>query len=445
MAEKNGNHAVICLSNEEEEEEYNEVDEETTSQSCSEEGGDWNHEESDLESFEDSDEDGDLKSTKVKLTEVVDSEDSCNRVIHHLRGGSDLKELKLVECKAYLRKQGLRLTGNKAVCIQRIKEHWRVNEGEGEKLYPRSSFFINCTGDACTGDVVLFTQKVHERNEKVTRGRNLLGKRTIAGRIVKESYGAAKQQHTFTVEVLWSNGFKRLPPMFPLLVKGRYLYKMKTFRQRWDNEEERSKILAEKHRRGAEARRVRAMKNTARPAKQGSKQRKQSHHARSPMRRRNQEFLASAEMERQKKQNQTKDNKAGAPSNAMTFAPFHDRTNQMPVVPTVSHAYQNSGFQIGVRHANCSVDQGGQRFQAYPDSGFQIGARHVNCSVDQGGSLHPNHRFQAYPDSGFQIGGRNVTSSVEQGGNFHPNYGFHAYQFNANFMPPGNWVWRPRR
>lgn len=26
-----------------------------------------------------------------------------------------------------------------------------------------------------------------------------LGRRTVAGRVVKESYGAAKQQHTFTV------------------------------------------------------------------------------------------------------------------------------------------------------------------------------------------------------------------------------------------------------
>lgn len=33
------------------------------------------------------------------------------------------------------------------------------------------------------------------------RGGEQSGKRTIAGRIVKESYGAAKQQHTFTVRL----------------------------------------------------------------------------------------------------------------------------------------------------------------------------------------------------------------------------------------------------
>lgn len=75
---------------------------------------------------------------------------------------------------------------------------------------------------------------------------------------MKESYGAAKQQHTFTVrliavimgylsltsihlvivvsviekvEILWSVGLKKLPPFFPLLIKGRNLYRLKTFRQ----------------------------------------------------------------------------------------------------------------------------------------------------------------------------------------------------------------------
>lgn len=35
----------------------------------------------------------------------------------------------------------------------------------------------------------------------MTRHGKVLGKRTIAGRVVKESYGAAKQQHTFTVRL----------------------------------------------------------------------------------------------------------------------------------------------------------------------------------------------------------------------------------------------------
>lgn len=53
---------------------------------------------------------------------------------------------------------------------------------------------VSCNaGDVCKGDVVLFRQKVHKKQG------NIVGKRTVAGRIVKESYGASKQQHTFTV------------------------------------------------------------------------------------------------------------------------------------------------------------------------------------------------------------------------------------------------------
>lgn len=42
-----------------------------------------------------------------------------------LVAGSDLKALNVKECKAYLRKHGLRLSGTKAVFIERIVEHWR--------------------------------------------------------------------------------------------------------------------------------------------------------------------------------------------------------------------------------------------------------------------------------------------------------------------------------
>ncbi|KAL5992684.1 hypothetical protein ACLOJK_013603 [Asimina triloba] len=132
--------------------------------------------------------------------------------------------------------------------------------------------------DVCKGDVVLFTQRVYKKFDIVSRAGDPIGKRTIAGRVVKESYGAAKQQHTFTVEILWCKGVKKLPPLFPLLVKGRNLYRLKTFRQRWDDEAERLKVLAEKHRRGAAARQIRAMKK-AKSAVRGAKHGKHSCHA----------------------------------------------------------------------------------------------------------------------------------------------------------------------
>lgn len=83
-----------------------------------------------------------------------------------------------------------------------------------------------------------------------------MGTRTVAGQVVKESYGSSKQQHTFTIEVLWCEGIQKLPPLYPLLVKGRNLYRLMTMRQRWANEEDRVKVLSEKHGRGAAARKV---------------------------------------------------------------------------------------------------------------------------------------------------------------------------------------------
>ncbi|KHN42064.1 CDPK-related protein kinase [Glycine soja] len=206
-----------------------------------------------------------IRHTDGKLTYEsddgdVDDSSLSDKVVALLREGKDIESLKLNECKAYLRNHCLRIAGNRDVCVARIKEHWRLKHGSGYTIYPRSSFTINCTGDVCMGDVVLFRQKVYEKFHKVTRHGKTLGNRTVAGRVVKESYGAAKQQHTFTVEVLWSSGVRKLPPLSPLLVKGRNLYKQKTYRQRWKNEADRIEVLSEKHKRGAAARSMRSLK-----------------------------------------------------------------------------------------------------------------------------------------------------------------------------------------
>lgn len=186
----------------------------------------------------------------------LDEEDakSFDKVQKIIEDGQ-LEKLKVDQCKVYLRKNGLRLTGNKVTLLQRIKEHREIVNG-GEKKYPVSSFVLNCKGDACTGDVVMFEQNVYEMFNIASRSASgpPCGTRIVAGRIVKESYGAAKQQHTFTIEVLWSKGEKPLPPLHPLLIKGRNLYRLKTLRQRWGDEGERQKVLMDKHSRGGVAR-----------------------------------------------------------------------------------------------------------------------------------------------------------------------------------------------
>ncbi|KZV15748.1 zinc finger CCCH domain-containing protein 62 [Dorcoceras hygrometricum] len=180
------------------------------------------------------------------------SYDTVQKIIE----GGQMQKLKVDQCKIYLRKHGLRLSGNKDTLIWRIKEHIDIIDGGGESIYPASSFLLNCKGDACMGDVVMFEHNVYEAFNIASRGGSgaPCGTRVVVGRIIKESYGAAKQQHTFTIEVLWSKGEKPLPPLHPLLIKGRNLYRLKTLRQKWEDEGERQKILMEKHTRGGAAR-----------------------------------------------------------------------------------------------------------------------------------------------------------------------------------------------
>ncbi|MBA0833903.1 hypothetical protein Goarm_006314 [Gossypium armourianum] len=230
MSDKKGKAkpTLISLSSSEEEDETEEEDgddDDYEDRSFSSSSGDETEEEEEEEEEEEGEEGND--SDDNDRTENDDS--LCNGVITLLKEGGDLESLSLKQLKAYLRNHGLRITGTKAVCQQRILEHWRIKDGRAEALYPRSSFFINCTGDVCKGDVVLFTQKVYKKFNKMTRRGKLLGKRTIAGRVVKESYGKAKQQHTFT---------------------------------HWSDEAERKHVLAEKHKRGNAARLVKAMKRT---------------------------------------------------------------------------------------------------------------------------------------------------------------------------------------
>ncbi|KAH9608639.1 hypothetical protein KSS87_011146 [Heliosperma pusillum] len=194
--------------------------------------------------------DSDFRCSEEDEEEEDDDDDPCeedgddDQVLRFLQEKRDLQELSLQACKSYLRQHGLRMSGNKDECVQRVLEHWRIKDG-AEILYPRSSFNINCKGDVCRGDTVLFKQKV---------------------------------------EVLWSKGVKKLPPLFPLLVKGRNLYRLETYRQPWKNESERRNVLAEKHKRGAAARFKREKRKKAGyngNSREGSKSQKVGHGLRS--------------------------------------------------------------------------------------------------------------------------------------------------------------------
>jgi len=103
-------------------------------------------------------------------------------------------------------------------------------------------YSIDITGDACVGDEVAF--------EKATftgsfRNPKFAGMSIVTGKIVADSYGREKQQHTFTLDL--KDGKK-------MRIKGRNLYANGLRRKPWKNELDRVQALEEKHDRGAVAR-----------------------------------------------------------------------------------------------------------------------------------------------------------------------------------------------
>jgi hypothetical protein len=117
-------------------------------------------------------------------------------------------------------------------------------------------YTISCTGDACVGDIIIFTEGVFGGSYRAPK---LLGLRHIAAEIIRDSYGEKKQQHTFTLRVLQSSGHQPLEPGTETRRKGRNIYRDGTRRQRWA-ESKRQAALDNKHARGDAAREARALR-----------------------------------------------------------------------------------------------------------------------------------------------------------------------------------------
>ena len=106
-------------------------------------------------------------------------------------------------------------------------------------------YSIVCTGDAVTGDEVRFERATFEGS--LSRPK-FAGFERITGKIIADSYGKDKQQHTFTIALECGE---------TLRIKGRNLYREGTYRKPWDNEQDRLAALDEKHSRGDAARGMR--------------------------------------------------------------------------------------------------------------------------------------------------------------------------------------------
>jgi hypothetical protein len=117
-----------------------------------------------------------------------------------------------------------------------------------------TDFSVPCTGDACTGDVILFAEAVFGGSFRKPK---FLGARRVAARIVADSYGGGKQQHTFSLEILDSDGVQPLAAGARTTRKGRNVYRNGTWRRPWADEAARGRQLADKHARGDAARALR--------------------------------------------------------------------------------------------------------------------------------------------------------------------------------------------
>lgn len=120
---------------------------------------------------------------------------------------------------------------------------YQISEFKGDAIYN-----IDCTGDAVVGDEVRFERATFSGS---FRNAKFAGFEQISGRIVKDSYGMDKQQHTFTIELADGS---------TLRIKGRNLYANGTFRKQWADESMRGAVADEKHTRGEAARRARDMR-----------------------------------------------------------------------------------------------------------------------------------------------------------------------------------------
>lgn len=116
------------------------------------------------------------------------------------------------------------------------------------------SYTIDCTGDVVTGDEIEFTEAVFGGSYRKPK---FLGERTIRAVVTADSYGEAKQQHTFSLEITGSDGHDALKPGAKTRRKGRNIYRNGTRRRPWADESKRNAVADEKHTRGDAARAMR--------------------------------------------------------------------------------------------------------------------------------------------------------------------------------------------
>jgi len=129
---------------------------------------------------------------------------------------------------------------------------WSADEDRAAllKTYAKKlGYTENVTGDVATGDQVVFARATFTGSHKRPR---FAGIEVISGTVISDSYGKAKQQHTFTIKT--REGSMR--------IKGRNLYSIAVFAKPRCTIERQSS-LDDKHQRGDRAREIRHARKMA--------------------------------------------------------------------------------------------------------------------------------------------------------------------------------------
>lgn len=112
--------------------------------------------------------------------------------------------------------------------------------------------YVPASGNVCVGDTIIFEQAIFSGSYKNAK---FVKNIEICGTVINDSYGADKQQHTFTIKVI-SCSDNSIEVGSKIMRKGRNVYK-NCMRKLWENETQRDAVLEEKHNRGDIARMAR--------------------------------------------------------------------------------------------------------------------------------------------------------------------------------------------
>ena len=121
----------------------------------------------------------------------------------------------------------------------------------------RKKYPVDTTGNVVVGDTIVFREGVFTGSHRNAKHK---GDRIIEAKVVRDSYGKSKQQHTFSLKVIRSSGTDPVGKGKTIRRKGRNVYRNGTYRQRWSNEAARKEALEEKYSRGDAARAERAQR-----------------------------------------------------------------------------------------------------------------------------------------------------------------------------------------